>query len=264
MDDRDDTNEPIEASYLLGVAIHSVRLDRLLAITAERIQARERAILTYVNVHGMNLAYRLPWFRDFLNQSDIVFCDGFGVKWGGRLLGYHIPERFTPPDWLDRLAELAARQSFTMFLVGSRPGVAAKAADYLQGRCPGLRVVGTHHGYFDKTPGSADNEAVIQTINAARPDILIVGFGMPRQERWLMENWERIDARVALTVGAAFDYLAGEVRRGPRWMTDHGLEWLARLLIEPRRLWHRYLVGNPLFLSRVLRQRWGRGRQKKT
>ena len=87
------------------------------------------------------------------------------------------------------------------------------------------------------------------------PDILIVGFGMPLQERWLMQNWENLDARVALTGGAVFDYVSGEVRRGPRVLTDNGFEWLARFLIEPGRLWRRYLVGNPLFLWRVLQQR---------
>jgi len=120
-----------------------------------------------------------------------------------------------------------------------------------------LRIVGTYHGYFDKTPGSPGNEAVIQAINAVKPNILIVGFGMPLQERWLMENWDRVEASVALTGGAVFDYVSGDLRRPPCWMTSHGLEWLGRLLIEPRRLWQRYLIGNPLFLWRVLKQRLG-------
>ena len=93
--------------------------------------------------------------------------------------------------------------------------------------------------------------------NAVKPNILIVGFGTPLKERWLMENWDRIEVNVALTGGAVFDYVSGELRRAPRWMTDHGLEWLARLIIEPCRLWKRYLIGNPLFLWRVLKQRLG-------
>ncbi len=93
--------------------------------------------------------------------------------------------------------------------------------------------------------------------NAVKPNIIIVGFGMQPQERWLMENWDRIEINVALTGGAVFDYVSGELRRAPRWMTDHSLEWLAWLIIEPRRLWKRYLIGNPLFLWRVLKQRLG-------
>jgi N-acetylglucosaminyldiphosphoundecaprenol N-acetyl-beta-D-mannosaminyltransferase len=125
-------------------------------------------------------------------------------------------------------------------------------------RHPGLDISGIHHGHFDHTPGSRENEAVVRRVNAARPDILIVGLGMPLQERWLMENRHTIDAGVALTGGAVFDYVSGGLRRGPRLLTDNGFEWLARLLIEPRRLWRRYLIGNPLFLLRVLGQRLGK------
>jgi N-acetylglucosaminyldiphosphoundecaprenol N-acetyl-beta-D-mannosaminyltransferase len=135
--------------------------------------------------------------------------------------------------------------------------VAEKAATRLKERFPDLDIAGAHHGYFDKTAGSLKNEAVIQEINAVRPNILIVGFGMPLQERWLMENWNCIEANVAIVAGAVFDYVSGELHRGPRWLTDHGLEWLARLIIEPRRLWRRYLIGNPLFLARVIKQRLG-------
>ena len=243
---------------LLGVRIDTLRLEEMLACMAGVVAARQRAIVAYANVHTLNLAYSQPRFRAFLNRCDLVFCDGFGVKWGAWLVGARIPERFTHPDWLARLAELACRDGFSLFLIGARPGVTERVAAQFQQRFPGLRIAGTCHGYFDKSPGSAENAAVIEAINAAKPDVLIVGFGMPVQEHWLEENWAAIDARVALTAGAAFDYLAGEVRRAPPWMTDHGLEWLGRLLIEPRRLWRRYLIGNPIFLWRVLLQRRGR------
>ena len=131
--------------------------------------------------------------------------------------------------------------------------MAQAAARKLKQRYPGLNVVGVHHGYFDRS----ENEAVVQKINAAAPDILLVGLGMPLQEYWLMENRHRLDASVALTGGAAFDYVSGRLRRGPRLLVSSGFEWLARLLIDPRRLWRRYLVGNPLFLLRVVRQRLG-------
>ena len=120
---------------------------------------------------------------------------------------------------------------------------------------PNLGIVGIHHGYFDHTSGSSENETVIQQINAANPDVFVVGFGMPLQEWWLKENWDRVNADVAITLGAIFDYVSGELRREPRFLTDNGFEWLARLFIEPRRLWRRYMVGNPVFLMRVLVQR---------
>ncbi len=127
----------------------------------------------------------------------------------------------------------------------------------MQARFPNLQIAGTQHGYFNKGTHSAENEEVLTIINAAAPNILIVGFGMPLQERWCKENWERLNANILLTGGAVFDYASGELRRGPAWMTENGLEWLARLIIEPRRLWRRYILGNPHFLWRVLLQRFG-------
>ena len=249
----------IDSVEVLGVRIHTCSVRQLLSLVGQAILRRERLVLTYANVYALNLAYEQAWFRDFLNQSDITFCDGFGVKWGASLLGHTIPHRYAPPDWLDHLAAMSERHGYSVALLGAREGVAEQCADVWQRRFPALRIVDTYHGYFDKTPGSAENEAVIARLNAAQPDILIVGFGMPLQEQWLRENGPRLHARVVLPVGAAFDYLTGTVRRGPRWMTDHGLEWLARLVIEPRRLWRRYVVGNPLFVWRVLRQRvWQR------
>lgn len=243
--------------HLLGVRIHLLSIDDLFSYISRVIRSQNRALITNVNVYAMNLSYNLPWFRAFLNSADIVFCDGAGVILGARILGYPSSQRITYADWMWQLAEFAESRDFTFFFLGARPGIADKAAKRLKEHFPNLRIVGIHHGYFDKTPGSPENEAVIQKINAVKPNILIVGFGMPLQERWLMENWERIEANVALTGGAVFDYISGELRRAPRWMTDHGLEWLGRLIIEPRRLWKRYLIGNPLFIWRVLKQRLG-------
>lgn len=250
-------SEVVKTVKLLGVHVHTASMQQTLSTVQQTIRNHEHVYITYVNVHALNLGCTLPWFRAFLNQSKIAFCDGFGVKWGARLLGHTIPHRFTPPDWIDDLASMASQNGFTIFLLGSRPGVAAKVAALLQQRFPDLQIVGVHHGYFDKTPGCPENESVIQAINTAKPNILLIGFGMPLQEHWLKENWDNIEVNVALTGGAIFDYVSGELRRGPRWMTDHGLEWLARLIIEPRRLWRRYIIGNPRFLWRVLKQRLG-------
>lgn len=246
------------ASILIfGVPIHPFTVASLHNRICDIIQAQKHELFLNANVNCLNLAFDSVWLHDLLNSADAVFCDGAGVMLGARILGYHIPERITYADWMWQLSEFAEPRGFTFFFLGARPGVADKAAASLKARYPDLRVVGAHHGYFDKTPGSVENEAVIEQINAVKPNILIVGFGMPLQERWLMENWDRIDANVALTGGAVFDYVSGELRRAPRWMTDNGLEWLGRLIIEPRRLWKRYLIGNPLFLWRVIKQRLG-------
>jgi N-acetylglucosaminyldiphosphoundecaprenol N-acetyl-beta-D-mannosaminyltransferase len=171
-----------------------------------------------------------------------------------RLLGRRIPERITYADWAWRLAAFAEAEGFSLYLLGARPGMAQEAARRLQARYPDLEIVGVRHGFFDHAAGSPENEAVVREINDARPDILLVGMGMPLQEYWLMENRDRLQAGVVLTGGGVFDYVSGGLRRGPRILTHSGFEWLARLLVEPRRLWRRYLIGIPLFLLRVLRQ----------
>lgn len=222
---------------------------------ADYVQTRQRQLILNANIHCLNLAYEHKWLRDFLNQAAIVFCDGAGVIIGAKILGYNIPQRITFADWMWQLAPFAMEQDFSFFFLGGKPGIAEQAAVRLRERFPDLKIAGTHHGYFDKTMGSQENEAIVDQINAIHPNILIVGFGMPLQEKWLLENWERLDVNVILTGGAVFDYISGELRRGPKWMTDNGLEWLARLLIEPRRLWKRYIIGNPKFLWRVCLQR---------
>jgi N-acetylglucosaminyldiphosphoundecaprenol N-acetyl-beta-D-mannosaminyltransferase len=247
----------LETIQILGVRIHSLSICQLLYIIGQYITHQKKAIIANVNVHGMNLAYKFDWYRDFLNHADIVFCDGYGVILGARILGHRIQERITFADCMWPLAEHAEKNRYTLFFLGGHPGVAEKAASRLQARFPHLLISGIQHGYFDKAEDSSENESIIQRINSTKPNILIVGFGMPLQEQWLIENWDRIEANVALTAGAVFDYISGELRRGPKWMTNHGLEWLARLWIEPGRLWKRYLIGNPVFLWRIFLQRVG-------
>lgn len=240
---------------LLGVRVHPLTVPQLHDAMGHMIDSQAHALVLNVNAHCLNLAAERPWLRDFLNSAGVVFCDGAGVMLGARLLGQHIPERITYADWFWQLAEWCVAHGHSLYFLGAQPGVAAQAAERLQERFPALQVVGCHDGYFDTTPGSPANQDVIRQINAVRPNILVVGFGMPKQEQWLLENWAEIDANIALTGGAVFDYISGNLARAPRWMTDNGLEWLGRMVIEPGRLWKRYVLGNPAFLWRIGRQR---------
>jgi N-acetylglucosaminyldiphosphoundecaprenol N-acetyl-beta-D-mannosaminyltransferase len=249
------TSHAVKHVDVLGVRVALLTVPELHAHIETFVRQSQKALVLHVNIQCLNLAYAQRWLFQFLNTADITFCDGAGILLGARFLGHRIPQRITYADWMWQLTEFAELHKLTLYFLGARPGVAEKAAQRLRERFPDLLIVGTQHGYFDKTPGSAENEGIIQAINEVKPNVLVVGFGMPAQERWLMENWDRVAANVALTGGAVFDYVSGELRRGPRWMTDHGLEWLARLVIEPRRLWQRYLIGIPLFLWRILKQR---------
>ena len=243
---------------VLGVGVDRITAEGLHA-EVTRLVRRRGGIVLNVNAHCLNLLHEDEGLRDFFAAADVVFCDGAGVRLAARMLGDRLPGRITYADWLPRLAALAEERGFSLFFLGARPGVAEEASARLRRSHPDLKIVGVRHGFFDHRVGSTENEAVVAEINAARPDVLFLGLGMPLQERWLMENHRRLDVGVALTGGAVFDYASGRLRRGPRLLTDNGFEWLARLLVEPRRLWRRYLLGNPLFLARVLAQRWREG-----
>jgi N-acetylglucosaminyldiphosphoundecaprenol N-acetyl-beta-D-mannosaminyltransferase len=245
------------AVCLLGVRIHALELDPLLEFIVRTVRNANKIKIMYVNVHALNLAYRNPNFRKLLNCSDVTFCDGYGVKWAADFIGERIPQRFTPPDWISLLCQECVNNGFSVFLLGARPGVAEEAATRLLAEYPDLKIAGTHHGYFNKFADSNENKEVLGIIDSARPDILIVGFGMPLQEQWVEENFQDISANVILTAGALLDTLSGEIKRAPKWMTDHGLEWFGRLIYEPRRLWRRYLIGNPIFIWRIVKQRLG-------
>ncbi len=243
---------------VLEVGVDRITVEGLHAEVAHLVRRRGGIVLN-ANAHCLNLCHEDEGLRNFFAAADVVFCDGAGVRLAARMLGDQLPERITYADWLPRLAALAEERGFSLFFLGARPGVAGEAARRLRASHPDLRIVGVRHGYFDHGAGSSENGAVVAEINAARPDVLLVGLGMPLQERWLMENLHGLDVGVALTGGAVFDYASGRLRRGPRLLTDNGLEWLARLIVEPRRLWRRYLLGNPLFLARVIGQRWREG-----
>jgi len=218
---------------------------------------KQKARILSGNIHSYNLASKIDWFHQFFNDAEIVRLDGEGVRWGAHLLGYSTPQRTTWADFAWSLGKFGAENGFTFFFLGGSPGVASLAKAELERKYPRISIVGTHHGYFNKEKSSSDNTMIIEKINSLSPNILILGFGMPIQEKWLLENYLDLDVNVILTGGAVFDYISGNTKRAPRWMTDHGLEWLGRLIIEPRRLWKRYIIGIPLFFWRIFLQKFG-------
>jgi N-acetylglucosaminyldiphosphoundecaprenol N-acetyl-beta-D-mannosaminyltransferase len=237
-----------------GVGVSATTRQGLLSRLESALSGARQETVMYANAHAVNLANDDPELMTALNRADIVFCDGRGVQIAAWLLGQPLPDRMTPPDWIADFAAICARYSAGMFLLGSQPGVADQAASQLRAAVePGVLSTFTHHGYFE----DADDDSVARRVNESGAAVLLVGMGMPRQEIWIARNSHRMPAvRVIVSVGALFDYVAGTVPRGPRWMTENGLEWLSRLWVEPRRLWRRYLLGNPRFVLQVIAQRF--------
>jgi N-acetylglucosaminyldiphosphoundecaprenol N-acetyl-beta-D-mannosaminyltransferase len=229
---------------LLGVPLDPIRLPALMSAVLAAVKQRDPITIFYVNVHSMNVAQQDTNYRHLLEDADIVYCDGTGVRLAAALMHLEVPERMTGADWIHDLCRLAVRHDLSLFLMGSAGDTASEAARVLAKRYPGLRVAGS-------APGYSVGQDTIAAIRQAHPDILLVGTGTPRQERWIMEHRAEVGVPVVWAVGALFEFVSGRIRRGPHWMTDHGLEWLCRLVVEPRKLWRRYLLGNPRFFWRV-------------
>ena len=223
--------------------------DLLRTISGWASEGRTRRVM-YVNAHVVNQSRVTAGLGDALRRADLVYCDGYGVRLAARVLKRPVPHRMTGADWIWDLARLCELTGQPLYLLGSEPPLAREAAARLGGRYPRLKVAGAHHGFFDVD--SPHNERVIEEIAAHRARIVLVGMGTPKQELWVDRYADRLEGAVVWTVGALFGYVSGRTPRAPRWVADHGLEWSFRLAIEPQRMWRRYLLGNPVFLRRVL------------
>jgi len=238
---------------ILGVRVDDITQAELQREICALVDGGAHTYLSYVNVHAILIAQSDPEFRRFVNSSQQVYCDGEGVRLGALILGHHLPPRIVLTYWIWDLCALCEERGYSVFLLGGRPGSADDSADNLRRRFPQLRISGTCHGYFEKAGSETDD--VVRQVNEAKPDILFVCFGMPLQEYWVQQNLPRLNAKVVLFGGSTIEYTAGRRKTAPRWMSRTGFEWLYRFLQEPRRLWRRYLIGNPVFVLSVLRQR---------
>lgn len=204
----------------------------------------------FVNAHCINVMAKDPaYFRALTRAGSVVLPDGAGIELALKLQGKRLVENLNGTDFVPRLAQRAAREGRSIFLLGARPGTAEKAARRLQDLAPGLIIAGVRDGF----EGARDPQATIAAINASDADILLVAKGVPLQDIWLAEHSEALQPRLALGVGACFDFLAGNVSRAPEGLRRMRGEWIWRLMQEPRRLAMRYLVGNPVFVVRAVR-----------
>jgi N-acetylglucosaminyldiphosphoundecaprenol N-acetyl-beta-D-mannosaminyltransferase len=227
--------------------VHAVDPERAREIVVGWIGAGERRYACLAAVHGIMECWRDPALRAVYNAAGLCLPDGMPLVWVGRLQGASV-SRVYGPDLTLALCERAAADGLSVYFHGGADGVAGALAQEMSRRFPGLRVAG-----FDSPPfrplTAAEDDALVARINGCRPDIVFVGLGCPKQERWMAEHRDRLEAAALLGVGAAFDFHTGRVAQAPPALQAVGLEWLFRLLHEPRRLWYRYVVYNPLFVA---------------
>ncbi len=233
-----------------GVDIVNTTMDEAIDWIVRRAKGGADSQLYFVNPDCLNLAYGDAEYRRVLQQAERVLPDGIGIHIACRISGTPLVANLNGTDLFPRMCEKVAAEDLSLFLLGSAPGCAEASAQNMRLKFGGLKIAGTRSGYFQ----ASDEAALLDEINRSGADILLVGLGAPRQEVWIANNLSRLRPPVKIGVGGLFDFYSERIARAPRWMREIGMEWSWRLIMEPRRMWRRYLVGNPLFLFRVWRE----------
>jgi N-acetylglucosaminyldiphosphoundecaprenol N-acetyl-beta-D-mannosaminyltransferase len=238
----------------LGFRVDTFSDPDVVSLVLYAINANKRYIVGNHNFHSVYLCCREPQMLDFYSIADHVLIDGMSLVLLGRLFSLPLTRenRATSLDFMPLLIPEAIKHGWRIYYLGSKPGVAERGAALLRKEYPGLKIR-THHGYFDPDEAGIDNLSVLTDIESYQPHILLVGMGMPLQELWILKNRQKIGAAIIFPCGAHMDYIAGEIPTAPRWLAMFYLEWLYRLLREPRRLWRRYLVEPWFVFGHIIR-----------
>jgi N-acetylglucosaminyldiphosphoundecaprenol N-acetyl-beta-D-mannosaminyltransferase len=237
---------------VLGVRVSCIDKNGILDIVKDWANASLPRTILYVNAHCLNNASTDPEYRSILNQADLVYADGIGVVYAGRLINHRSLQKITGRDWIWDYCMMAEAISISMYILASRPGVAQKAAGILLQKQPKLNILGVTDGYFV----NKKEQDILKDISLKKPQVVFVGMGTPSQEKWIWKHRSEIAAPVCWSVGALFDYVGGIEPPVPNWLNSLALEWFWRLLMDPIGKWKRYLLGNPLFVMRALKEKY--------
>ncbi len=246
---RQDLNHASETLNLFGLDIANIDMKTAVSRIETSIAEKKKKSVFFVNPDCLNkMSSDREYFR-ILKNASLIFPDGIGLTVAGKLLNTPLKENINGTDMFPYLCRMASSRDYSLFLLGGKPGIAEKTAQNIESTYK-VRIAGTSHGYFDNAD---QHNSVIEQINRSGAEILLVGFGAPSQEKWITAHMHRLNPSILMGVGGLFDFFSGNINRAPVWMREVGLEWVYRILQEPGRMWRRYVIGNPLFISRVIR-----------
>ena len=247
---------------ILNVEVSRYDLDETMTLFSNAIDNNQKLRVCVTPVNCVLWAYRDENLKRIYNSADLVTADGVPLLWASKFLGSSIKGRVTGLDLLPEFSKISAEKGYKFFFLGAAEGVATKLANWLKNENPGLNVVGTYSPPFEDQFSESENDNMIEMINKSKADILWVSLTAPKQDYWIEEHFDRLNVSITIGVGAAFDVVAGNIKRSPKWMQKAGLEWLYRLIQEPRRLSKRYLVEAPQFIPLIVRQKWSTLRKR--
>ncbi len=241
---------------ICDIEIDKYSFDRVVEMIAHH--AISKSTPKYVvtpNVQHIVLLQQDARFRLTYHNAFLVVPDGVPLLWAAKLFNTPLSGRVNGTDLFERLCKISAERGLKVFLLGGRPGSAKKTRQVLETRHPNLNIVGTYCPYYGFESDLDELKRINLAIQAAAPDILFVGLGSPKQEYWISDNYQKLGVPVSIGIGASFELVSGTVKRAPKFMQEAGLEWFFRLIMEPKRLWQRYFIGNTIFILLVLKQK---------
>jgi len=243
-----------ERIKLLGIDIDNINMKETINKIELLIEKKKPSLVITPNVHHINILQKDNEFRKIYKHASLVIPDSTPLLWSSKILGVPLKERVTGSDLLPLFSEVSAEKKYRLFFLGAKPGIAKKAAETLIQKNPRLEITGIYSPYFGFQNDGRENRKIVDMIKKCDPDVLFICLGPPKQEKWAWKHKDKIKVPVIICVGAAFDFIAGNLKRAPKWMQKIGLEWFFRLCQEPHRLWKRYLIGNIVFIWLVLKE----------
>lgn len=243
----------MQKQQLLNTYVNNLTMSETIDAVEELIKSEKKSYVVAINVDVVIKIENDPYLKKIVDNADMVLVDGKPLVWISNFYGKPLKVKISGSDLVPLLCEEASKKQYSIFIIGGKEGVAEQAKQNLEKRLPGIRIVGT----YAPTYGFEKNDAELNKINTllseAKPDLLIACFGCPKQEKWIFENISKYDAKVSICAGATVDFLAGNIKRAPRWMSEHGLEWLYRFLQEPKRMFRRYFIDDMKIFRLILK-----------
>lgn len=234
----------MEKQPLLNTYVNNVNMNEALSAIDEMIASGKKSYVVAINVDVVMKIEDDPHLKKVVDEADMVLVDGKPLVWISKWHGNPVKAKISGSDLVPLLCKKAKDKGYSIFIIGGGNGVAEKAKENLERDLPGINIVGSYAPPFGFEKDEIELEKINKLISEVHPDLLIACFGCPKQEKWIYENYQKYDAKVSICAGATVDFLAGNVNRAPRWMSEHGLEWFYRFLQEPKRMFKRYFIDD--------------------
>jgi N-acetylglucosaminyldiphosphoundecaprenol N-acetyl-beta-D-mannosaminyltransferase len=245
----------MEKQSLLNTYVNNVSMTETVHEIERMIREKQKSYIVAINVDVVLKIEYDQYLKKITDNADMVLVDGQPLVWISKWHKHPVKARISGSDLVPKMCEVAAEKGYTIYIIGGKEGIAEKARKNLEAKLPGIKVIGTYAPPFGFEKDQKELDKINAMITDAHPDILIACFGCPKQEKWIYENYQKYDATVSICAGATVDFLAGNIDRAPKWMSDHGLEWFYRFTKEPKRLFKRYFVDDVEILKLVRKYR---------